>query len=106
MSEQDKELKPKAILEIATQGDAVKDGAVSILVTRFGFWMDSRAGGNSMRTGYQAVPFGKLGINVPVEGLEENQEVSCEQMSEILKANLSNLFPVVDLFVEESESEF
>jgi len=105
MSE-DKTLEEKATVEIATEGEAVKDGSVNVLVTRFGFWMDSRAGSNSMRTGYQAIPFGKLKVSIPVEGLEEGKEVSCEDLSEILEANLSNLFPVVDVFVEESEKDF
>ena len=107
MSEKrDEELTPKTVVEIATEGNAVMKDAVTMLITRFGFWMDSRAGGNSMRTGYQAVPYGKLKVTIPVEGLKKGQEISCEDMSRILEANLSNLFPVVDVFVEESESEF
>jgi len=100
------EVEPNVSIEISTKGEAVKDGSVSILVTRLGFWMDARAGGNSMRTGYQAVPFGQLRVNVPVEGLKEGKEVSCEDMSKILEANLSNLFPVVRVFEEESLSDF
>ncbi len=102
----DNELEPKVTVEIATEGEAVQDGSINILVTRLGFWMDARAGGNSMRTGYQAIPFGKLRVNVPVEGVEEGKEVSCEDMSKILEANLSNLFPVVRVFEEESLNDF
>lgn len=102
----DEELNAKTVVEIASEGEAVENGAVNIMVTRLSFWMDSRAGGNSMRTGYEAVPFGMLRVRVPVEGLEEGQEITCQDMSKILEQNLLNLFPVVEVFTKESESDF
>ena len=106
MTEKDKELKPETTVEVAIEGNAVKDDAVDIMVTRLGFWMDSRAGVNKMRTGYQAIPYGTLIVRVPVEGLKEGQEITCDDMVRILEANLSNIFPVVDVFTQVSENDF
>jgi hypothetical protein len=89
-----------------TVSSAVRDGEVDVLVTRSSYWMDSAAARNKMRIGFDAAPSGNMIVSIPVEGVEEGQKLTPEQLSQFLQENMKSLFGTVHLFIEESQSDF
>ena len=98
----DTKIKPTTTLEV--QESAVNDGEVKLLITRVGHWMDGAEGRNSMRTGFEGVPFGNLVVSIPIDGAQE--ELTLEELSRFLERGLSSLYLPVKVFTSQNGNDF
>ena len=100
----DKKVDQSITLEVKC--GAVKDNLVKTVVTRSSFWMDASERKQKMRTGFETHPAGGLVLDIPVEGVKEGQSLSPDEFEEYMINNLRTLFGTIDVFIENSNSDF
>ena len=97
-------LEPSITLDVKC--GAVRDDCVKALGIKSSYWLDAAERRNKMRAGFELLPMGGLVVDFPVEGVKEGEALTVDQLSEYLTRGLSTLFGPVNVFVEESTSDF
>lgn len=91
---------------IELNGSAVKDGSISLLITKVGSWFQVNVNRNQSTMGYNSVPAGPLIVDIPVEGVEKEKAINTEQAAKLFASQLECLFPMAEVFVKRAKVDF